>query len=205
MPGFTISARETSLLADVAAAAREPSESPLGWPVLEQLRTLLHAESVTLAVLDSALPRFEFFQWLEPSGEHQLVSETASQAEQNPFWASYWDPDKGCSYADRRGDYDWVRRSSDTQSLRQRRASVELWECEERLIQARRQVEVLRMVRAGLTNRQIARRVGVSEGTVNVHLQNVYERLDVRSRTAAVHKVFDETTVWCTTLTPTAN
>jgi DNA-binding CsgD family transcriptional regulator len=60
----------------------------------------------------------------------------------------------------------------------------------------RRQLEVMRMVRSGLSNRQIARRAGVSEGTVHVHLTNIFERLGVQSRTAAVHKVFDSTEDW---------
>jgi DNA-binding CsgD family transcriptional regulator len=61
-----------------------------------------------------------------------------------------------------------------------------------------RQLEVMRMVRAGLSNRQIARRAGITEGTVHVHLTNVFERLGVQSRTAAVHKVFDSTEDWAT-------
>lgn len=59
-----------------------------------------------------------------------------------------------------------------------------------------RQLHVLGMVRAGLSNRQIARRLDVSEGTVHNHLTNVFTRLDVQSRTAAVHAVFDATEEW---------
>jgi DNA-binding CsgD family transcriptional regulator len=66
-----------------------------------------------------------------------------------------------------------------------------------------RQLEILRMVKAGLTNRQIARRAGVSEGTVHVHLTNIFDRLGVRSRTAAVEKAFRTTEDW--SLTPSAN
>lgn len=49
-----------------------------------------------------------------------------------------------------------------------------------------RQRELVHLLGAGLTNRQIARRMGLSEGTVRTHLINVYHRLGVNSRTAAV-------------------
>lgn len=49
-----------------------------------------------------------------------------------------------------------------------------------------RQVQVLELVREGCTNGQIARRMGLSEGTVRTHLNHVYARLGVASRTAAV-------------------
>lgn len=54
----------------------------------------------------------------------------------------------------------------------------------------RGELEVLRMVADGYTNRQIARRLERSEGTVRTHLNNVYERLGVTNRTAAVQQVF---------------
>jgi len=50
--------------------------------------------------------------------------------------------------------------------------------------------ELLHLVAAGHTNAQIARRLGVSEGTVRTHLQNIYGRLQVSSRTAAVTHAF---------------
>jgi DNA-binding CsgD family transcriptional regulator len=53
-----------------------------------------------------------------------------------------------------------------------------------------RQTDLLHLVAAGLTNRQIARRLGISEGTVHTHLENIYKRLDVSSRTAAVTRAF---------------
>jgi DNA-binding CsgD family transcriptional regulator len=59
-----------------------------------------------------------------------------------------------------------------------------------------RQLHVMGLVRAGLSNRQIARRLGVSEGTVHNHLTNIFARLDVQSRTAAVCAVFDATEGW---------
>ncbi|MGW1344234.1 response regulator transcription factor [Kribbella sp. NPDC002412] len=53
-----------------------------------------------------------------------------------------------------------------------------------------RQLELLRLVAAGHSNTQIARRLFVAEGTVRKHLENIYERLGVTSRTAAVATAF---------------
>jgi DNA-binding CsgD family transcriptional regulator len=49
-----------------------------------------------------------------------------------------------------------------------------------------RELEVVRLVAVGLTNAEIARTLFVSPGTVRKHLDNVYARLGVRSRAAAV-------------------
>ncbi|MEX2269423.1 MAG: response regulator transcription factor [Acidimicrobiia bacterium] len=48
-----------------------------------------------------------------------------------------------------------------------------------------REEEVLRLVVAGMANKQIARRLGISERTVKAHLTNVFKRLDVTDRTQA--------------------
>jgi DNA-binding CsgD family transcriptional regulator len=53
-----------------------------------------------------------------------------------------------------------------------------------------RQWELLRLAAAGHTRAQIARQLGVSEGTVRSHFQNIYARLGVSSRTAAVTRAF---------------
>src|SRR5438270_7825 len=55
-----------------------------------------------------------------------------------------------------------------------------------------RQTELLRLLAAGHTNTQIARRLGISEGTVRTHLENIYGRLQVSSRTAAVTRAFPD-------------
>ena len=55
-----------------------------------------------------------------------------------------------------------------------------------------RQNDLLRLVAAGHTNTQIARRLGISEGTVRTHLENIYTRLNVSSRTAAVTRAFPD-------------
>ena len=52
-----------------------------------------------------------------------------------------------------------------------------------------RQWEVLRRVASGASNTQIARALGLSEATVRKHLENVFLRLGVQSRTEAVARV----------------
>jgi DNA-binding NarL/FixJ family response regulator len=49
-----------------------------------------------------------------------------------------------------------------------------------------RELEVLRLVAEGLSNGQIAERIGRTEGTVKVHLKNILQKLDVSDRTEAV-------------------
>jgi DNA-binding CsgD family transcriptional regulator len=55
-----------------------------------------------------------------------------------------------------------------------------------------RQNDLLRLVAAGHTNTQIARRLGISEGTVRTHLEHIYDKLGVSSRTAAVTRAFPD-------------
>jgi len=45
-----------------------------------------------------------------------------------------------------------------------------------------REIEIVRMVAQGLRNRVIAERLSISEGTVKVHLHNIYEKFGVDGR-----------------------
>src|SRR5262245_7839 len=56
-----------------------------------------------------------------------------------------------------------------------------------------RQLDVLRCVALGMSNDQIANQLVIAPGTVTKHLENIYTRLGVTSRTAAVARVFNET------------
>lgn len=49
-----------------------------------------------------------------------------------------------------------------------------------------REREVLALVAQGLSNKQVARRLEISEKTVKTHLTNIYRRIDVVSRVEAV-------------------
>jgi DNA-binding NarL/FixJ family response regulator len=48
-----------------------------------------------------------------------------------------------------------------------------------------REQDVLRLVTAGLANKQIARRLGIAERTVKAHLTNIFNRIGVTDRTQA--------------------
>ena len=52
--------------------------------------------------------------------------------------------------------------------------------------------ELLQLVADGATNAQIGRRLGISEGTVRTHMENIFERLQVSSRSAALARAFPE-------------
>ena len=49
-----------------------------------------------------------------------------------------------------------------------------------------REMEVLRLVAAGSTNREAARALFISEATVKTHLLHIYAKLEVRDRASAV-------------------
>jgi DNA-binding CsgD family transcriptional regulator len=63
---------------------------------------------------------------------------------------------------------------------------IELPPAEEKPVLSPRQQEVLNYLKDGLTNPEIAVRLGVTERTVKAHCQEVFDRLGARNRTAAV-------------------
>jgi DNA-binding CsgD family transcriptional regulator len=75
-------------------------------------------------------------------------------------------------------------------------ASVrERWErrsCPARL--TGREADVMKLVAEGLTNREVARRLVISNATVRTHLENIFEKFGVHTRTAAVARAFGSPT-----------
>jgi DNA-binding NarL/FixJ family response regulator len=53
-----------------------------------------------------------------------------------------------------------------------------------------REVEVLRLVATGATNREVADRLVISEKTVARHVSNIFAKLGVTSRSAATAYAF---------------
>jgi predicted ATPase/DNA-binding CsgD family transcriptional regulator len=56
-----------------------------------------------------------------------------------------------------------------------------------------RELEVLRLLAAGLSNRAIAFQLSLTVNTVKVHLRNIFGKLDVTSRTAAIRRATEPT------------
>jgi DNA-binding NarL/FixJ family response regulator len=56
---------------------------------------------------------------------------------------------------------------------------------------SQRELEVLQLVAAGNTNREAAARLFITEATVKTHLLNIYAKLDVGDRAAAVAEAFN--------------
>jgi two-component system NarL family response regulator len=48
-----------------------------------------------------------------------------------------------------------------------------------------REIEVLRLIAQGLTNREISELLSITTGTVNVHVHNIIRKLGVANRTRA--------------------
>ena len=54
-----------------------------------------------------------------------------------------------------------------------------------------REIEVLRLIASGVTNRAIAVRLGISEKTVARHVSNIFTKLDLSSRSAATAYAYE--------------
>ena len=54
-----------------------------------------------------------------------------------------------------------------------------------------RELTVLRLVDAGLTNREIAGELVIALSTVKTHLASIYDKLDASSRTQALARARD--------------
>lgn len=54
-----------------------------------------------------------------------------------------------------------------------------------------RELDALRLIASGLTNRSVASRMNVSEATVKTHLAHIFDKLGVGDRTAAVRVAYE--------------
>jgi DNA-binding NarL/FixJ family response regulator len=75
----------------------------------------------------------------------------------------------------------WLERGLGGLALRRLLAREKRTSAAARLLSSRER-EIVRLVMSGLRNRAIAERLSISEGTVKVHMHNIYEKLDVTGR-----------------------
>lgn len=80
----------------------------------------------------------------------------------------------------------WIERRSTVMNLekilRREAAAREI----EALITPR-EISIVKMVAQGLKNREIGERLFISEGTVKVHIHNIFEKLQLKGRLALLH------------------
>ncbi|WP_180155424.1 response regulator transcription factor [Acinetobacter sp. YH12045] len=59
--------------------------------------------------------------------------------------------------------------------------------CKEHAEMSQRQIEILNCVANGMTSREIGDELNISKYTVGVHIKNIYQKLEVNSRTKAIN------------------
>jgi RNA polymerase sigma factor (sigma-70 family) len=47
-----------------------------------------------------------------------------------------------------------------------------------------RERQIMRLVSEGLSNKEIAHRLNIADGTIKVHLHHIYQKLEISNRTA---------------------
>ena len=76
----------------------------------------------------------------------------------------------------------WLEKRSVTSAL-EKLLQREAGQREAALLLTPREIEIVKQVAAGLRNTEIAKKLFISEGTVKMHLHNIYQKLGVDSRT----------------------
>jgi two-component system, NarL family, nitrate/nitrite response regulator NarL len=59
-----------------------------------------------------------------------------------------------------------------------------------------REAEIARLVAAGLSNKQIARKARIAEGTVKIHLHKAYKKLGIANRSTLAVMVSSDPGAW---------
>jgi DNA-binding NarL/FixJ family response regulator len=81
----------------------------------------------------------------------------------------------------------------DARRLRAELSGTSVSDGEAELGLTRREIEVLRLVREGLTDREISERLYISRRTVSKHVESILSKLNVDSRRAAALTVLANT------------
>lgn len=80
------------------------------------------------------------------------------------------------------GGGDWLEKNTIRQALKLLMdQSAQKSDCQSKLL-TNRELEVARLIRAGLSNQEIAKQLYVSEGTIKLHLNKIYYKLKIKGR-----------------------
>ncbi len=79
-----------------------------------------------------------------------------------------------------------ITKSQKSQTLQTETTSLPWWYVNDPL--SERELEVLQHVTQGLSNQEIANKLFLSTGTVKRHMSNIFQKLDVHSRTQAIER-----------------
>lgn len=77
--------------------------------------------------------------------------------------------------------FDKIQRTANSESSMTKLKKTDILE-----VLTPREMDLLNLLKIGATNREIASRLGLTEGTVRVYLSRIYSKLGVKSRTQAV-------------------
>lgn len=75
----------------------------------------------------------------------------------------------------------WLEKRSVTDAL-EKLLQAEAGKLEARQVLTPREIEIVKLVALGLRNSEAAKRLFISEGTVKMHLHNIYNKLNLESR-----------------------
>lgn len=56
---------------------------------------------------------------------------------------------------------------------------------------SKREIEVIKLINEGLSNKEIAEKLFVSVSTIKTHINNIYKTLEVKSRREAIEKIYN--------------
>ena len=186
----TASERDLRALAAIVSQDRPDVPAKEGLPpsLLADLMSQIRCDVLSFDSWDSGRQMCWFSQEF-PAQDASGINYAAGDP---VFWNNYWDS-QPCSYPARTGDLRSVITVADFYSARQWHSTGMYTDYAGPLGEEHHLMVCLPRAlppAAGHTNAQIARRLGISEGTVRTHLENIYTRLNVSSRTAAITRAF---------------